>query len=108
MAGLRGAVKALEARRAVLMTELERIDAILESLRSLDADPVRQRSARRKRGTWRPGRPGRPPRWYVEQIGSRRQSTVRAGKPKRRASAKQIAALTKARTALAVSRAATT
>ena len=69
----------------------------------------------RKRGTWKPGRPGRPPQWYVDQqkakVAKGGKSAKKAAKTrpvnrKKKVSAKQLAGLAKAREALARKRAA--
>ncbi len=69
-------------RRKVLVAELDRarstvtscenemkvLDQILDALKG--AGGRRGRGAKagaKKRGKWRPGRPGRPPKWWVEQ-----------------------------------------
>jgi len=67
----------------------------------------------RKRGTWKPGRRGRPPQWYVDQQKakgakgrkpSKKAAKVKPGKRKRRVSAKQLAGLARARAVLAEKR----
>lgn len=69
------------------------------------------RAAAKKPGKWRPGRPGRPPKWYVEQqkgkaTGTKAASSRRVATRKKSASPKMLAALAKAREVLAAKRAA--
>jgi hypothetical protein len=108
MAGLASAVKTLQTRRAALAGELEKIDHALEALRGLGGPVARGAATRRKGGKWRKGHPGRPPRWFVEKQRTKgaRKPAKRKSRRKRKASAKQLAAMAKAREALAAKRAA--
>jgi hypothetical protein len=93
-----------------LENELDTVERILDALssRSGRRGPGRPKGVRG--GMWRPGRPGRPPKWYVEQQKSKSgRKTAREKEPKRKrkASPKMLAALAKAREALAAKRAGT-
>ncbi len=86
--------------------EIDSLDAVVQSLRGMGAGRAGRTPQRARRGTWRPGHPGRPPKWYVEQQQGKgkRKGARKAGKRKRRASAKMLASLAKARAALAAKR----
>ena len=49
--------------------ELEVLGQILGALKGVGkvAAPAGRGGRRRKGGKWRPGKPGRPPKWYVEK-----------------------------------------
>lgn len=111
--------------------ELKVLDEVLKALPSagLSRGSSRQgkangRGAKKaaKKGKWKPGKPGRPPQWYIDQQkgkganapkATRAKPRVAAGKPakkpkvKRKATEKQLAAMAKAREALAANRKAT-
>jgi len=60
----------------------------------------------RKPGTWKPGHPGRPPKWYAakQKAKGEQKPPKKAGKRKKGASAKVLAGLAKALAALAAKR----
>ena len=89
LASARRTVKDCEKELAVLAQ-------IIGALKGVDGGPARggPRSAkkagkRRKGGKWRPGHPGRPPKWYVEQQkaagGAKKGGKRRGRKPGRKA-----------------------
>jgi len=120
MAGNAQIVRLIEKRRETLVRqvsraeesikgwkgEIESLDAVVHSLRGLGAGRAGRTPRTARRGTWRLGHPGRPPKWYVEQQKGKGKSKGmrKAGKRKRRASAKMLASLAKARAALAAKR----
>jgi hypothetical protein len=62
--------KELERARAAVdecAKELGRIDAVLDALGGGGGRRGGATRGRRKGGRWRPGRPGRPPNWWIEQ-----------------------------------------
>ena len=66
---------------------------------------------KRKGGKWKLGKPGRPPKWFLEQQKGKAKKPAKSGggpkpKKKRIASPKMLAALAKARAARAAKRAA--
>ena len=108
MAGLASAIRVLQQRRASLEREIDKIDGVLEVLRGLGGSVARGAGRRRQGGKWRPGRPGRPPNWYVDQREAKgaKVPAKKRSRRKRRASPRQLAAMAKARSALAAKRAA--
>jgi hypothetical protein len=93
--------------------EMDSLDGAISALGGKGRTEGRTGAKGRKRGTWRPGHPGRPPKWYIRQ--QKTKGTKSATKPakratksrrKRKASPKQLAAMAKAREALAAKRAA--
>lgn len=85
------------------------LDKMLLALKSMtDGGPpaaTRRPTRRGRRGTWKPGSRGRPPKWYVEQQKAKgTKSNPARGKRRRRVSAKQLAGLAKAREVLAKKR----
>lgn len=94
---------------AAMEKELEVLDGILKAIPSTGLARGTGRPRGRKGGKWRPGRPGRPPQWYIDQQKGKVQKPAKQAtkaKKKRKASAKQLAAMAKAREALAKKRAA--
>jgi hypothetical protein len=104
MGGLESAIKAIEKRRAAMVAEVKDLDGVLRKLTSISkrrghlTPPENGREHK-----WKPGQPGRPPNWYLEKV--REEGGVRKMR-KKAATPRQIAALEKARAALAVKRAA--
>lgn len=48
--------------------EIAVLDQIIGALKGVDGRSVgKAAGGKRKGGKWRPGHPGRPPKWYVEQ-----------------------------------------
>jgi hypothetical protein len=93
--------------------EMESLDGAISSLSGTGGRKVGRPkgSGRRKRGTWKEGSPGRPPKWFTEQkkAKSKGEPAKKAAKPKakkrkRKPSAKMLAGLAKARAALAAKR----
>jgi len=115
--------KELRAAKATVTSaekELKSLGEILGALKGVDGAAMprgtsKVKGKRRKGGKWRPGHPGRPPKWYSEKMkGKGKTKASKATKParkakrkKRTASPKMLAALEKARAAMAAKRAAT-
>jgi hypothetical protein len=62
--------KELETARATVKDcekELVVVQQILDALKGASMGKGGGKAPRGKPGKWRPGRPGRPPKWYVEQ-----------------------------------------
>jgi hypothetical protein len=120
---LESKISAAKTDLVAMEEELKVLETILEALPKGAASrgPGRPLGAGKKRkgGKWRPGRPGRPPKWYLDQQkgkgkGAKARKPARSAKHakvkkpgrKRPASEKQLAAMAKARAALAAKRAA--
>ena len=100
--------------------ELASLSQILGALKGVDGAKVtlggKARTKRRKGGKLRPGHPGRPPKWYIEQQKGKGKGKAaktpkamkKVARKKRPASPKMLAALAKAREKLAAKRAAAT
>jgi len=90
--------------------EISSLDEVVFSLKGMKGGAAGRNLKRakpgRKRGTWKAGHPGRPPKWYTEQrkAKGKQKPTKKAGKRKKAASAKVLAGLAKARAALAAKR----
>ena len=88
--------------------QMDSIDGAIAALGGTRRKAVRTGAKGRKRGTWKEGSPGRPPKWFVEQqkAESARKPAKKAlrAKRKRTVSPKQLAALAKAREARAAKR----
>lgn len=104
--------KLLQKRQAKLERQIERaersiqswkdeiraLSGVVASLRALGGAPAprgrgRTKARGRKRGTWKPGRPGRPPEWYrKEQAAKGASSAPRKGRRRKRRAAKPAAA----------------
>ena len=90
--------------------EIRSLDEVVTSLKGMSGGkagrnlPTAKRG--KKRGTWRAGHPGRPPKWFTDQqqAKGKRKPAKKAGKRKKVASAKVLAGLAKARAALAAKR----
>ena len=88
--------------------ELESLVGAITALGGTARRAIRTAAKGRKRGTWKPGSRGRPPKWYVEQQKAKgpRPAKATPATKKRKASPKQLAAMARAREALARKRAA--
>lgn len=90
--------------------EISSLDEVVFSLKGMKGGTTGRNLKRakpgKKRGTWKAGHPGRPPKWYTEQQKAKGKGkpAKRAGKRKKAASAKMLAGLAKAREALAAKR----
>jgi len=106
MAGIDAAVRELKARREALADELRKIDQALEVLAGLGTAPAAVPA--RRAGRWRPGGRGRPPKAYAEKQAVEKGATKAPKRKTRRRkppTEKQLAALEKARAAMAAKRA---
>jgi hypothetical protein len=116
MAGTEGVdinavVMDLRAKRAELIELLRKVDQALEAFDDLGTAPMA--APARMAGKWRPGGRGRPPKAYVEKQAKTESVTKKPAKQKARRKGKkrpptekQLAAMAKAREALAAKRAA--
>jgi hypothetical protein len=96
-------------------SEMDSLDGAISSLGGTGRKTGRSRGAKgRKRGTWKPGHPGRPPKWFLEQQKAKgakgmkpakKAAKAKPAKRKKRVSAKQLAGLARARAVLAEKRA---
>ena len=102
---------------AELEREVKDLDGVIAALGKLSKAPtgpgrkVRAgKSSTRRRGTWKPGKPGRPPKWFQakkaagaktarRKTSAKRPTAKRPTAKKRKLSPKQLAALAKARAA---------
>lgn len=103
----------LAAARAAVVScekEIEVLDQILRALKGAGAGPGRpprtaaggSKKAKKKGGKWRPGRPGRPPKWYVEQQKAAGKGSPKAGgrkKPARKGAGRKPARRTRKKAA---------
>jgi hypothetical protein len=104
MPGIDAAVRELKARRDALAEELRKIDQALEVLAGLGTSSA----PKPKGGKWRPGGRGRPPKAYTEKQRAEKvaaKAPRRKGKRRKPPTEKQLAAMAKAREALAAKRA---
>jgi hypothetical protein len=63
------------------LVQAEVRDALAALLSIGTTPPKKGRRQRRKRGTWTPGSPGRPPRWYTEAKKGEKKRAARRAKP---------------------------
>jgi len=77
--------------------EIRALSSVVASLRALGGAPAprgpRRKARGKKRGSWKPGRPGRPPQWYRDQQAAKGASSApRKGRRRKRRAAKPAAA----------------